>query len=48
MELTQIVLTKEQWNMVREEALDIATSRGYDYNDALKLAEERVRKALSW
>lgn len=39
-------LTPEEWEAVKDEAEFIAATRGYDYNTAFKIAEERVRKAV--
>lgn len=39
-------LTKEEWQAVRDEAEFIATYKGYSFSDAMKSAEERVRKAV--
>ena len=39
-------LTPQEWEAVKDEAEFIAATRGYDYNTAFKIAEERVRKAV--
>lgn len=39
-------LTTEEWQAVRDEAEFIATYKGYSFSDAMKAAEERVRKAV--
>lgn len=40
-------LTTGEWTAAREEAEFIAVYKGYDYNTAFKIAEERIRKAVN-
>lgn len=42
-----LVLTKEEWEQVRDEAEFIATYKGWSFSDAMKEAEVRVRKAVN-
>lgn len=39
-------LTPQEWEAVKDEAEFIAATKGYDYNTAFKIAEERIRKTL--
>lgn len=39
-------LTPDEWQLVKDEAEFIAAYRGHSYNDAYKLAEEYIRKAV--
>lgn len=40
-------LTQEEWRDVKDEAEFIATYKGWKYTDAMKEAEERIRKAVN-